>query len=178
MKKAYLAWYATQTEFQLPLPYSWLSNIRSLWAHRAPGNTCLSALKVIENGHEADNDSKGCGGVMRVAPIGIYYGSHHSEQSTEQLVAKVASDSAYITHHNDMSNIASALTALIIYRWIREQNEIGRSKLRSIVDECLPIATGLTHNNKIISKFKALINEAMDLAESSKSDFEAIRSLG
>lgn len=178
IKMAYLAWYATQTEFQLPLPYSWLSNIRSLWARRAPGNTCLSALQHIKEGHEVNNDSKGCGGVMRVAPIGIFYGSHPSEEITDQLVANVASDAAYITHHNDMSTYASALTALIIYRCIREQEEIGKTKLRSIVEECLPIAVGISPQSRISLKFEAIIKEALDLAESSKSDFDAIRSLG
>lgn len=40
---------------------------------RAPGNTCLSALAGNVRGRigKAVNDSKGCGGVMRVAPIGL-----------------------------------------------------------------------------------------------------------
>jgi ADP-ribosylglycohydrolase len=40
---------------------------------RAPGNTCLSALTGGEPGFVdlPVNDSKGCGGVMRVAPVGL-----------------------------------------------------------------------------------------------------------
>ncbi len=42
---------------------------KGLFAQRAPGITCLKALQQMDNpGEPADNDSKGCGGVMRVAP--------------------------------------------------------------------------------------------------------------
>lgn len=48
---------------------SWLMDVPELYARRAPGNTCLSALHVLEDGREAMNDSCGCGGVMRTAPL-------------------------------------------------------------------------------------------------------------
>jgi ADP-ribosylglycohydrolase len=56
----------------------WLFGQRGLHAQRAPGNTCLSALRqrldAQQEGREPSvplNDSKGCGGVMRVAPVGL-----------------------------------------------------------------------------------------------------------
>ena len=47
---------------------------RELYARRAPGTTCLSALRSGRMGtmEEPINDSKGCGGVMRVAPVGLF----------------------------------------------------------------------------------------------------------
>lgn len=39
IEKAYLNWYKTQTEPPKQLPGSWMGNIRSLWARRAPGLT-------------------------------------------------------------------------------------------------------------------------------------------
>ena len=46
----------------------WLVKERELWSRRAPGLTCLSALKAsAEFGSFAQNDSKGCGAVMRVS---------------------------------------------------------------------------------------------------------------
>ena len=43
-----------------------------LHRRRAPGNTCLSALRASRHfGEMARNDSKGCGTIMRVAPIGL-----------------------------------------------------------------------------------------------------------
>lgn len=50
----------------------WLFQQQELHSWRAPGNTCLSALKAMHSfGEPAQNDSKGCGGVMRVAPVGL-----------------------------------------------------------------------------------------------------------
>jgi ADP-ribosylglycohydrolase len=55
-------------------PDGWLIGHEDLHARRAPGNTCLSALAGERFGTiEARlNDSKGCGAVMRVAPVGLF----------------------------------------------------------------------------------------------------------
>ncbi len=178
IEKSYISWYATQTAFQLPMPGSWLSNIRDLWSRRAPGNTCLTALRQLKEGRVVKNDSKGCGGVMRVAPIGIYYGANPLPGTDEErLVAEIAGGSAEITHHNDMSTFASALAALVIFKCIREQ-EVSRAKLREIVVDSMPLVLDLWPESKAAKKFGELINEAMDLAESEVGDFEAILKLG
>ena len=58
-------------------------DVPELYARRAPGNTCLSALNALLNGEsksdyikEPMNNSKGCGGIMRVAPLGLHYNSN------------------------------------------------------------------------------------------------------
>ena len=79
---AYLRWLLTQGETPAderfvegsePWPDGWLITVPELHARRAPGNTCLSALKGARPGSvdEPINDSKGCGAVMRAAPIGM-----------------------------------------------------------------------------------------------------------
>ncbi|MDO4232129.1 MAG: ADP-ribosylglycohydrolase family protein [Lautropia sp.] len=74
---AYLDWLTTQGEspqhFRPHLhPGSFLLRQAQLHNRRAPGGTCLSALRDLTAlGEPASNDSKGCGGVMRVAPIGL-----------------------------------------------------------------------------------------------------------
>jgi len=76
---AYLRWLQTQGErptcdidFGTDEP-GWLFQQRQLHSRRAPGNTCLSALRAMNSlGEPARNDSKGCGGVMRVAPVGLF----------------------------------------------------------------------------------------------------------
>lgn len=77
--EAYLRWLRTQDEAApAPLPDGpgWLLGEASLWSRRAPGNTCLSALRsgVAGTPEEPINDSKGCGGVMRAAPVGLVGG--------------------------------------------------------------------------------------------------------
>lgn len=74
----YQDWYQTQQSGILGLKEpedSWLGNIPELHRRRAPGLTCLNALKDGQLGSVAQpaNRSKGCGGVMRVAPIGLYF---------------------------------------------------------------------------------------------------------
>ena len=86
--KSYYRWYITQQRnlserMKTVYPLNEIeqdelitpSTKRSLCSRRAPGCTCLSALSSGKLGtkHHAINDSKGCGGVMRVAPIGMYF---------------------------------------------------------------------------------------------------------
>lgn len=76
---AYQRWLLTQGERNLfdldPLhpDAGWLYGVDALHSARAPGNTCLGALRNTRvPGEPAMNDSKGCGGVMRVAPAGLF----------------------------------------------------------------------------------------------------------
>jgi ADP-ribosyl-[dinitrogen reductase] hydrolase len=83
MRHAYLRWLVTQSgeyagaagpDGQMPFgDPGWLIGEQRLYVWRSPGNTCLSALKAFKAGGEKRpaNNSKGCGGVMRVAPIGL-----------------------------------------------------------------------------------------------------------
>ena len=74
---AYLRWLETQGESP-PYPDAglcdgWLITVPTLHSRRAPGNTCLSALRsgVMGSMRDRVNGSKGCGGIMRVAPVGL-----------------------------------------------------------------------------------------------------------
>lgn len=58
---------------------SWLGDVPELYSRRAPGNTCLSALKRQKSDENVgcvekpQNNSKGCGGIMRIAPLALNY---------------------------------------------------------------------------------------------------------
>ena len=76
IKEAYKRWYRTQTE-TYPLSDktdSILLKTPELFSRRAPGMTCLSAIEYGAKGTLDNhiNNSKGCGGIMRVAPIGLF----------------------------------------------------------------------------------------------------------
>jgi ADP-ribosylglycohydrolase len=81
---AYLRWLRTQGYAAKGTPASepdgWLVGHHELHAQRGPGDTCLSALRSGRMGTpEAPlNDSKGCGTVMRVAPVGLAAGPDES----------------------------------------------------------------------------------------------------
>ena len=80
--RAYLRWLHTQGVAWAEAAHGldgapldgWLVTNRVLHRREAPGNTCLSALHSgrIGTTSEALNNSKGCGGVMRAAPAGLF----------------------------------------------------------------------------------------------------------
>lgn len=77
---AYLRWLRTQgVSGAIDVELSGdLIEISGLWSRRAPGNTCLSALReATVVGKQAANNSKGCGGVMRTAPLGFLGGGSY-----------------------------------------------------------------------------------------------------
>lgn len=109
---ALLRWLLTQGE-RTPLEVGqdgWLFGDRRLWSRRAPGNTCLSALRASRSfGELADNDSKGCGGVMRVAPCAFFLDAFDN-----------AAVSARTTHGHPSGYLAAGLFADILARIWRE----------------------------------------------------------
>ena len=78
IRDCYLDWLKTQTERFPPAEgdgCSGLLNVPELFSNRAPGTTCMSALEQGGKGsiEKSANTSKGCGGVMRAAPVGLYF---------------------------------------------------------------------------------------------------------
>lgn len=75
LHRGHLRWLLSQGEqprIALDPPDGWLFGIEALHHQRAPGGTCLSALSATAKlDRFVYNDSKGCGGVMRVAPFGF-----------------------------------------------------------------------------------------------------------
>jgi ADP-ribosylglycohydrolase len=76
--RAYLRWLRTQGEHSTHPTFErsdegWLLGVEALHSRRDPGNTCLSALRAprMGSGEQPLNHSKGCGGVMRIAPVGL-----------------------------------------------------------------------------------------------------------
>ena len=86
----------------------WLIDIGELHVRRAPGNSCLSALSSTRQGTvgEPINNSKGCGGVMRVAPVGLYF----QKESAFQM----AVDCAALTHGHPSGYLSAGVLAFVI----------------------------------------------------------------
>lgn len=120
---SYLRWLETQG--QTNSNYSdidwWgskeLFDIVKAQGQRGPGTTCLTSLKSAPKPFEqASNDSKGCGTVMRVAPIGIFFGNQIADASKEglQKVYDEGVKDAAITHGHETAHHTSGLLAVII----------------------------------------------------------------
>lgn len=129
---AYLRWLRTQDD-----PHE----------RRAPGTTCLSALR---SGHAGTvrtpiNGSKGCGGVMRAAPVGLVPGIDSFTLGCE---------SAAITHGHPSGFLAAGCLALIIERIVdgstlddavaaarqRVAMEVGHEEVSGALDEAIAAA--------------------------------------
>jgi ADP-ribosylglycohydrolase len=118
LRNAYLNWLATQGECDREDRWSYLLALRPMHAVRAPGKTCLSALKrPAEAGGLAINDSKGCGGVMRVAPVGLYWASKGIPAG--QLAREcfeMGAMCAALTHGHPTGQLAAGAFAVMIQR--------------------------------------------------------------
>ncbi len=123
-KNAYLRWLNTQNgSIELASPQGFLYLNQELYSSRAPGMTCLSGLKQIAHTDSfvALNNSKGCGTVMRVAPIAIM--AHASlnndfEGNINDSLVWVydrAIETAALTHGHPTGQIAAAAFALILF---------------------------------------------------------------
>lgn len=118
---AYLRWLKTQG-ISHPLQRDpldgWLIGNPALHAQRAPGRTCISAL--LEKPHfgaVATNRSKGCGGVMRVAPIGMFAAGGAQPGATDDRARnafELARETAALTHGHPTGQLPASLFAAII----------------------------------------------------------------
>ena len=113
---AYDDWLKTQIPDHVKLlpAISWIRNIPQLNALRAPGSTCLCAL--LEGGSSLKapiNDSKGCGGVMRIAPIALWSAANgHGDQVFN---AQNCAEAAAITHGHPLGWLSAAALGNILY---------------------------------------------------------------
>ncbi len=172
---SYMGWYRTQTE-KYPLPgefhYSWLVNVPELFSRRAPGNTCLTALEQGGNGRidKPINRSKGCGGVMRVAPIGIYFtDKNYPEKEIDAIGARAAA----LTHGHELGYIPAAMLVHILQRITNHGETIFDA-----VQDALVAIPSLFPKAKHMKKLINLLQKAMRLSKDQTDDPDAIRQLG
>lgn len=172
---AYVDWYKTQKRNNNEIKVSWLAGIPELNVNRAPGNTCLNALGSNKKGSIENpiNNSKGCGSVMRVAPIGLFF-----EPQIKSLheIGKYGAEAGAITHGHPLGIIPCYVLTIIINNLAYTNKTIEEA-----TDEAIEM---LKINFDIFDKenrdyFIALINKAIKLAHNKFiSDKKAIAELG
>lgn len=173
VNSSYLRWFLTQksgvppadSEVEgEPLRSGWLFDEPGLWARMGPGNTCLSALRVggLGTRHDPINDSKGCGGVMRVAPAGLI---GVGDADAYQLGCELAA----LTHGHPAGYVAAGALALILDRLCRGDG------LAYAVAAALDVVDGEEQRGKICGD---VLRRALSLAESEKSSPRVVERLG
>lgn len=113
VKGAYLRWLRTQGG-KVPKDTpdfisssGWLIREKELWEKRAPGITCISALQAgCWDDSIAHNDSKGCGTVMRTAPVGLFF--------EPELAYTAGCEISAITHGHPTGITAGGAMAMLV----------------------------------------------------------------
>ncbi|MBR5427608.1 MAG: TIGR02452 family protein [Clostridia bacterium] len=184
---AYRDWLATQEqdfsrretqERRDPFrPNSWLCDVPELWHCRAPGNTCLSGLHIrSEEVYPEDfiaspiNSSKGCGGVMRAAPMGFL------PWDDIRAVDFEAAQIAAITHSHPGGWLPAAMLAHIIHR-IAFPPRRDMTLLEIVLDARDTVAEVFPEYPET-EEFTALIDRAIALSAEPGSDLDHIHELG
>ena len=169
----YLDWLKTQSFYEEKDECkSWLGKIDELFERRAPGNTCLSALMSGECGsiESRINHSKGCGGVMRVAPIGLYFGGLLSQDETDLLGAEAAA----ITHGHELAFVPAAALVHIVSKLAFFECDTVAQAVDSAIDAVNRLFGELDEEGTTVK----LLERAKELALSDIPTLDAIHTLG
>jgi ADP-ribosyl-[dinitrogen reductase] hydrolase len=174
---SYARWLMTQENSRLVCSgnanVSWLLQQKKLFSRRAPGATCLSALQASRGRvARAMNDSKGCGGVMRVAPVGMYFACSLSrERHPDRLLSNIfatGNDLAAITHGHPSGCLSAGALAVMV-----SQVLVGNS-----LTDAIHVAKEEVRKHPSHKETLGAIEKAESLAKSRPRERGALRELG
>lgn len=170
---AYLRWLLTQSGKPacelIPDSEGWLYGHRELHHARAPGLTCLGSLEEMQGlGDRARNNSKGCGGVMRVAPVGLFAWHWRHGEAPHEDAFGLACDLAAITHGHSTGQLAAGAFAVMI---------LGLA-CGGTLEEALRVAIGCLKTRPRHEETLRALERARALANSKLPVTEAIAELG
>lgn len=149
-----------------------LLNVPELYNRRCPGMTCMIAIREGAEGtiNNPVNDSKGCGGVMRVAPISLYFCDTLVSYEQSDMIG---AEAAALTHGHDLGYIPAAALVHIV-RKVAESD----IPLKYAVSDSINAMEKLFPKAEHIGDFTAIMQKAIQLAELDMDDFSAIHLLG
>lgn len=159
---SYERWLYTQG-YSVPEEYSYiLDNVSSpllkhkkLFSQRAPGDSCINALVRAKNNKFGTvkkhiNKSKGCGGIMRAAPAGLYFTGKDEE------AFELGCNLAAITHGHPTGYLAAGAFASII-------SDLSASlSLEDAIKNALRILETMSNNKETINAIKNAVSLAKE----------------
>jgi ADP-ribosylglycohydrolase len=162
--ESYRRWLYTQGD-AIPdkeLLNGWIIGIKELFHRRAPGGSCLSALRSGRMGTMENpiNNSKGCGGIMRAAPVGLIIDCEHAFKTGAEIAA--------ITHGHPSGYLAAGALAKIISCIIAGQD------LQNAANEAAEELTQYEGSEECSNALK----NALALAAEGSPSVEKVSSLG
>ena len=149
----------------------WLIEQRELHVKRVPGHTCLAALGAMPSlGARARNDSKGCGGATRVAPVGLFCARDPgaSDARAARVAFDTACDLAALTHGHPTAQVASGAFAAFVALLAREW------ELDEAIEEVMPLVV----RRPLGAETQRAIERAVAIARSDPANADRIRELG
>ena len=172
MAQFYVEWMYTQVSpYPLAEPKAWISSLPELFASRAPGVTCMNACEAMANGAKAVNNSKGCGGIMRMAPVGLINTSPgFSGVELQCLGAQLAE----LTHCHELGWMPAGVFAHIVSLLARDE----ASSVREAATQALNTLPEAFPNAHYLGQLQELLRYTLRLADSDMPDLEAIHALG
>ncbi len=148
-------------------PDGWLVTHQELFSRRAPGLTCFGELEAYGRSgvrgtvDRPVNNSKGCGGVMRAAPIALW-----SDDLAE--VFRLGAESAALTHGHPSGYLSSGCFAVIVHELLH-----GRALLDAVATARAELVEYPAHEEQ-----SAALDAALALAEQGPPTPEKVESLG
>ena len=172
MAQFYVEWMYTQVSpYPLAEPKAWISSLPELFASRAPGVTCMNACEAMANGAKAVNNSKGCGGIMRMAPVGLINTCpSFSGVELQRLGAQLAE----LTHCHELGWMPAGVFAHIVSLLARDE----ASSVREAATQALNTLPEAFPNAHYLGQLQELLRYTLRLADSDIPDLEAIHALG
>lgn len=142
---------------------SWLLAIPALHMRRAPGSTCLSALRSGRCGtrDRPINNSKGCGGLMRIAPVGLAVDPDRA--------FGMGTDLAAITHGHPTGHLAAGFFAAVVSFVVRGTD------LPEAIDSAILLLCERAQHEETLVAIQAAVSAARSDAAPSP---EVLESLG
>ena len=175
--QCYRDWLKTQRDYGQgfePPEAAWLNNIPEMNDCRAPGITCLQSLERDKLGSVEDpcNNSKGCGGVMRVAPIGLYY---EKEDLPQDQMDRLGAEAAALTHGHALGYIPAAMLVHIVHALAYGETD----SVLEAVESAKAAAARLFSETGHLQQMLNLTDRAIALAaDGAMAELDAIHELG
>lgn len=178
--KSYQDWLFTQDKEACPDPprVSWLADEPLMQVQRAPGATCLSVLKEGIQGsiEKPVNDSKGCGGLMRMAPA-VFWECEYDCICWPFCTG--GGQIASMTHGHPLSIICAIAFHIILGSLFHDGSD--GSDLRSVIESAIFFVNDsweVSENWGEPTEFNEIMDKALSLSQSTLTDQEAIEAIG
>lgn len=164
--------------------YTWLRDLPELAHRRAPGNTCLTACFNLMHCRKVENNSKGCGGIMRVAPLALLLAGDMSRYGkcpySIPEMFEAGAHIARVTHLHPLGFLPAGMLTEFLFKLVPLSLEEAKDRITDIAEDTINTLDKVFVNQFAEDKcyLAELTRKAIRLAHSSTPDYRAIEELG